>query len=71
MGEDLKTPEALQALVALAEAIQGAAQRGGAIADAQSRLRVLAGVLGLRLDAPGPEAGVITGWQEHLQRFQS
>jgi len=70
MGEDLRSPEALQALVALAEAIQGAAQRGEAVADAQSRLRALGGVLGLRLDAPEPEARVIAGWQEHLQRFQ-
>lgn len=71
MCDDLNSPKAIQVLLSLAEEIQGAADRGEAIAEAQSTLRILAGVLGLRLDAPAPEDSVIAGWQEHLVEFQS
>ena len=71
MCDDLNSPKAIQVLLSLAEQIQEAADRGEALAGAQSNLRILAGVLGLRLDALAPEDRVLAGWQEHLVDFQS
>jgi hypothetical protein len=39
--------------------------------DAQAWLSQAAGILGLRLDADGPEARVRAGWEQHLSRFPS
>ncbi len=70
MEQDLDTPRALEALDGLAEAIRAAAAAGQEVSRAQADLRALAGVFGLRLDAPQPEARVLEGWGEHLRRFE-
>jgi L-cysteine:1D-myo-inositol 2-amino-2-deoxy-alpha-D-glucopyranoside ligase len=69
MSDDLNTPLALARLEALADDIQAAAQAGRRVEPAQAALRRLAQVFGLRLDAPGPEERVVTGWNHHLDRF--
>jgi L-cysteine:1D-myo-inositol 2-amino-2-deoxy-alpha-D-glucopyranoside ligase len=69
MDGDLNTPEALAALEQLADDILGAAKAGQDVSAAQSTLRTLGSVFGLRLDAEGPEMRVIEGWGRHLERF--
>jgi L-cysteine:1D-myo-inositol 2-amino-2-deoxy-alpha-D-glucopyranoside ligase len=69
MSDDLNTPAALARLEALADDIQAAAQAHHRVGSAQAVLRRLAQVFGLRLDAPGPEARVVRGWNHHLGRF--
>lgn len=65
LDQDLDTPGALAALEELADAIIS----GGGIAQAQTALRQTGAILGLRLDAQGPETHVQSGWAEHLERF--
>jgi L-cysteine:1D-myo-inositol 2-amino-2-deoxy-alpha-D-glucopyranoside ligase len=68
MNQDLDTPGALLVLDSLAEQILAAARANRQVAAAQQRLRELAGIFGLSLDA-GVEDRVLSGWQRHLLRF--
>jgi cysteinyl-tRNA synthetase len=73
LHNDLDTPAAVRVLERLADDILAAsAARGSEPSNgqAQSALRQIARIFGLRLDAPGPEALVVAGWNEHLPRFQ-
>ncbi|MCW5851681.1 MAG: class I tRNA ligase family protein, partial [Anaerolineae bacterium] len=63
LDNDLDTPAALQVLDELAAEVQSSR-------DSADALRQLAAVLGLRLDAPGPEPRVVEGWTTHRQRFE-
>ncbi len=63
LDNDLDTPTALQVLDELASEVQSSRSSSEAIHQ-------LAGVLGLRLDAPGPEPRVVAGWTAHRQRFE-
>jgi L-cysteine:1D-myo-inositol 2-amino-2-deoxy-alpha-D-glucopyranoside ligase len=69
MDHDLNTPRALAVMDDLANAILAAAAEGRSVSDAQDRLRRMAQVFGLRLDAASPEPRVTAGWDAHLQRF--
>jgi L-cysteine:1D-myo-inositol 2-amino-2-deoxy-alpha-D-glucopyranoside ligase len=69
MDDDLDTATALFALEQLSRELLLAADEGKEIEPAQAVLRDLASIMGLRLDAAGPEARVIAGWDEHLKRF--
>lgn len=69
MESDLDTVTALEMLRRLAEQIQEAAAAGRPIASAQSELRKMATVFGLRLNDNAPEERVVTGWSKHLERF--
>jgi L-cysteine:1D-myo-inositol 2-amino-2-deoxy-alpha-D-glucopyranoside ligase len=71
MEEDLDTPLALRSLADIAKHILAAAAKGQDVEVAQSTLRSLSGIFGLRLDASGPGPIVAAGWQEHLNRFQN
>ena len=71
LDDDLNSPAALPVLDRLAGEIEGAAAGGQDVSAAQEALRAMAGVLGLRLDAPGPEPETIAGWEAHRQRFAS
>lgn len=69
MDNDLDTTTACEILVSLAEKIILSADGGREIENAQSTLRTMSGVFGLQLDAVGPEASVLDGWDEHLKKF--
>lgn len=69
LDRDLDTPGALRVLEQLAQRIVQEAQVGRNVFPAQQALRRMSSVFGLRLDAQGPEARVIAGWNEHLKRF--
>jgi L-cysteine:1D-myo-inositol 2-amino-2-deoxy-alpha-D-glucopyranoside ligase len=69
MNDDLDTPTALVRLEELGGDILAAARAGRRVAPAQARLRRLARIFGLRLDAPGVETRVSDGWNAHLERF--
>jgi L-cysteine:1D-myo-inositol 2-amino-2-deoxy-alpha-D-glucopyranoside ligase len=69
LDDDLDTPSALARLGALADDVVAAARRGHDVAASQRRVRRLAQVFGVRLDAPGAEDRVIAGWNAHLARF--
>lgn len=69
MENDLDSPRALAILSELAEGILAAGRSRENIRDAQEALRRSAEVFGLRFDANGPEARVLAGWDQHLQRF--
>jgi len=71
MQDDLNAPAAIAVLEKLAEDTLVAADNGRRVADAQSTLRSLSSVLGLRLDTERPEARVVEGWETHLERFVS
>ena len=70
MDDDLDTHLALRSLTELAERILAASANRNDVDRAQSILRSLSGVFGLRLGARSPEPRVASGWEEHLQRFQ-
>lgn len=70
LDQDLDTPTALQGLITLAEHIVVAAQAGWQVESAQTALRTMSQVFGLRLDQADPEPRVTAGWQRHLARFQ-
>ena len=61
--------QALATLAAFADDILEAAAAGRNVEMAQQNLRQLGAILGLRLDAEGPEKRVSRGWQQHKQRF--
>jgi len=69
LENDLATQDALAALEDLAIDIRQDAKRGYDIRVTRARFRTYASILGLRLDAPEPEARVILGWHRHLRRF--
>jgi cysteinyl-tRNA synthetase len=69
MDDDLDTSAALEALDQLANQILEAVAAGQGVGKAQTALRDLTGVLGLRLDQGEPEPEVVRGWQAHAQRF--
>jgi len=68
MDDNLNTRQALDALGRLADRILAAALAGASVSEAQTTLRKLAAVFGLRLDGP-IEPRVIEGWNSHYQRF--
>jgi cysteinyl-tRNA synthetase len=70
MDDDLDTHRALRSLEELAERILAAAANRNDVDRAQSTLRSLGGIFGLRLDARAPDPRVVSGWEEHLSRFQ-
>ena len=65
LNDDLNTTNALTALLFLAEEVLSAAAAGQQVTTAQSLLRALSGIFGLRLGAP-TEGRVNSGWQRHL-----
>ena len=68
LDDDLDTPGALSVLENLADEIldsEGLRE----LTDAQNILTSFCGILGLRLDAGGPEDVVVNGWDEHKMRF--
>jgi cysteinyl-tRNA synthetase len=69
MDDDPDPATALARLEGLADSIQAAALAGREVGPAQTVLRTLGQVFGLRLDADAAEARVIEGWSAHLQRF--
>lgn len=69
MEEDLNTPLAVDGLVEFSRELLAASAANQDIRLAQADLRRWAQVFGLRLDEPGPEARVISGWQAHKKRF--
>ncbi|MCI0397027.1 MAG: cysteine--tRNA ligase [Chloroflexi bacterium] len=71
MDDDLNTPAAVTALDQLANDILAAGRARQDVRQAQETLRRHAGLLGLRLDAGGPEERVVAGWQQHKERFVS
>jgi L-cysteine:1D-myo-inositol 2-amino-2-deoxy-alpha-D-glucopyranoside ligase len=70
LDDDLNAPAAAGALVRLGREIVEAASAGRDVRHAQQELRVMAGLLGLRLDAGAPEERVQKGWEKHLKRFE-
>jgi L-cysteine:1D-myo-inositol 2-amino-2-deoxy-alpha-D-glucopyranoside ligase len=62
MARDLDTPAALAILVRLADEIVTAAQTGRSVGEAQTALRRMGRIFGLRLGAAAPEPEVIAGW---------
>lgn len=69
LEDDLDSPRAVNVLCELGEAIVAHAAEGRDVRAAQAWFRRAAGILGLRLDAYGPEAHVRSGWENHLNRF--
>lgn len=69
LDADLDAPAALAALDDYAAGLLDAGPDHDRT-DAQSVLRRLAAIFGLRLDADQPEARVLSGWDAHLQRFR-
>lgn len=69
LARDLDTPAAQRVLAQLADEILTAAPAGPDLGPAQAALRQMSAVFGLRLDAAGPEARVIEGWNNHIRRF--
>lgn len=68
LENDLDTPGACDILIEFSEAIISAARSGRPVNLAQSELRRIAEILGLRFDRPLAEH-VIKGWETHLERF--
>jgi L-cysteine:1D-myo-inositol 2-amino-2-deoxy-alpha-D-glucopyranoside ligase len=72
LNNDLDTPSALHVLERLGhDILAGASGRRIQPSNgrAQTVLRQIARIFGLRLDAEAPEARVAAGWNEHLRRF--
>jgi len=69
MDDDVQTPRALATLEQWAGKILAGARVGRDVRAAQRELRAMGRVLGLDLDAEGPEERVVTGWNQHLKRF--
>src|SRR4029453_5123623 len=68
MTNDLDTAAALTILSNFAADIRDAAQAGQSVHAAQEALRIMGRLFGLRLDDGGPEAAVVSGWNQHLIR---
>ncbi len=69
LNNDLDSPAAAAVLCELADTILEHADARRDVREAQTWFRRTAGILGLRLNADGPEARVRTGWEQHLARF--
>lgn len=69
MRNDLDTPTALNQLTTIAEQILAAARVGWRVEAAQTTLRTLGRIFGLRFSETTPEKQVVVGWQQHLTRF--
>jgi L-cysteine:1D-myo-inositol 2-amino-2-deoxy-alpha-D-glucopyranoside ligase len=69
MDHDLDTPAALTVVRALADQIVDDAGKGRNVRASVDALRRMGTVLGLRLDRPGPEERVTSGWSRHLSQF--
>jgi L-cysteine:1D-myo-inositol 2-amino-2-deoxy-alpha-D-glucopyranoside ligase len=69
MDDDLDTVRALDLLQQFAKQIQDAANTGRSVTTAQSLLRKMATVFGLRLTEVKVETRVLQGWDRHLKRF--
>jgi cysteinyl-tRNA synthetase len=70
MDDDLDTPRAIHQVERLAELILDAAGSGQDVRSAQAMLRAVGSVLGLRLDAAGPETPVGGRWSQYLESFK-
>ena len=68
MAHDLNTPAALRMLSSLATEVSHAAQAGRDVRAAQAALRRMSRIFGLRLDAEGAEADVVSGWNHLLKQ---
>ncbi len=71
LADDLNTPQALEILASLADAIMDAAQQEQVVNPAQDTLQAMGLVLGLRLDAEATGSNVMAGWNRHLQHFEA
>ncbi|MDX1665280.1 MAG: cysteine--tRNA ligase [Candidatus Promineifilaceae bacterium] len=71
MDDDLDTPLALRVMDEFAQQIVRVAQLGRDVGQAQQALAEMAAVFGLYLDADEPEARIVEGWDEHLERFDA
>ncbi len=69
MDDNLNSPAAVGVVEDLSARILVASQAGHNVETAQETLRALSRVLGLRLEASSPEPRVLTGWTEHLKKF--
>lgn len=69
LDNDLDSPTAAGVLCRLCDAVIEHADAHRDVWAAQDWLRRAASVLGLRLDAYGPEASVRSGWEQHSNRF--
>lgn len=69
MEHDLDTPAAVSVLGSLAERIRQSVALEADVGNAQVALRSMSGVLGLQLDAPGPDEWVTTRWNMHLHQL--
>jgi cysteinyl-tRNA synthetase len=69
LDNDLDAPGAAAVLCELCGAILEHADAQRNVQEAQTWLRRAASILGLRLDAYGPEARVRSGWEQHINRF--
>lgn len=69
LDNDLDSPQAVQVLCETAGQIIEHADAGHDVSESQAWFRRAASILGLRLDAYGPEARVRSGWEQHLNRF--
>ena len=68
MENDLDTPRAVEVMVGLAGEIIKSVEQGWDVAAAQEALLRMVQVLGLRIGKE-PEARVLQGWGEHMERF--
>lgn len=71
LEDDLDSPRAIEHLLRLSDSIVSAAGDGREVEAGQRTLAELAGVLGLRLTRPEPQAAVIDGWRQRLAEFNS
>jgi L-cysteine:1D-myo-inositol 2-amino-2-deoxy-alpha-D-glucopyranoside ligase len=62
MENDLRTPEAVQALEGLANGILEAAKARRSVKEAQAALRKYGQIFGVTFGASGPEERVVNGW---------
>lgn len=69
LDNDLDAPTATKVLCQYGDAIIEHADARRDVRAAQAWLRRAATLLGLRLDAFGPEAYVRFGWEQHSNRF--
>ncbi|MCL6430723.1 MAG: class I tRNA ligase family protein [Anaerolineae bacterium] len=69
LENDLDTPRAIEVLHSLAGQLLSARRSGPDGAGAATLVR-LAGILGLRLGAPGPDPRAIAGWRAHRKQFE-
>lgn len=69
LDNDLDSPTAVGVLCRLCDAVIEHADARRDVWAAQDWLRRAANVVGLRLDAYGPESRVRSGWEQHSNRF--